>query len=69
MSGFLQKLMGLPVAFFDTKLTGDIFQRIEDNNRIEEFLTSSSLSILFSLFNLIIFGIVLSIYSLKILLV
>lgn len=69
MSGFLQKLMALPVAFFDTKLTGDIFQRIEDNNRIEEFLTSSSLSILFSLFNLIVFGIVLSIYSLKILLV
>ncbi len=37
ISGFLQKLMSLPVAFFDTKLTGDILQRIEDNNRIEEF--------------------------------
>ena len=34
ISGFLQKLMSLPVAFFDTKLTGDILQRIEDNNRI-----------------------------------
>ena len=43
ISGFLQKLMSLPVAFFDTKLTGDILQRIEDNNRIEEFLTSASL--------------------------
>ena len=42
ISGFLQKLMSLPVAFFDTKLTGDILQRIEDNNRIEEFLTSAS---------------------------
>jgi ATP-binding cassette subfamily B protein len=67
VSGFLQKLMALPVAFFDTKLTGDIFQRIEDNNRIEEFLTSASLSILFSFFNLIVFGVVLAIYSLKIL--
>lgn len=67
ISGFLQKLMQLPLSFFETKLTGDILQRIEDNNRIEEFLTSASLSILFSFFNLIIFGIVLAIFSLKIL--
>jgi ATP-binding cassette subfamily B protein len=67
ISGFLQKLMSLPVAFFDTKLTGDILQRIEDNNRIEEFLTSASLNILFSFFNLIVFGIVLAIFSFKIL--
>jgi ATP-binding cassette, subfamily B, bacterial len=67
ISGFLQKLMALPVAFFDTKLTGDILQRIDDNNRIEEFLTSASLSILFSFFNIIVFGIVLAIFSLKIL--
>ena len=69
VSGFLQKLMALPVAFFDTKLTGDILQRIDDNNRIEEFLTSASLTILFSFFNIIVFGIVLAIYSPKILLV
>ena len=67
ISGFLQKLMSLPVAFFDTKLTGDILQRIEDNNRIEEFLTSASLNILFSFFNLVVFGIVLAIFSIKIL--
>jgi ATP-binding cassette, subfamily B, bacterial len=68
ISGFLHKLMSLPVSFFDTKLTGDILQRIEDNNRIEEFLTSASLAILFSFFNLIIFGIVLAIFSVKVLL-
>ncbi|MCJ7449569.1 MAG: peptidase domain-containing ABC transporter [Bacteroidales bacterium] len=67
ISGFLQKLMSLPIAFFDTKLTGDILQRIDDNNRIEEFLTSASLAILFSFFNLIVFGIVLAIFNLKIL--
>ncbi|MFN8239486.1 MAG: peptidase domain-containing ABC transporter [Bacteroidales bacterium] len=69
VSGFLQKLMSLPVAFFDTKLTGDILQRIEDNNRIEEFLTSTSLNILFSFFNLVIFGIVLALYDFRILLI
>ncbi|MCU0460434.1 MAG: peptidase domain-containing ABC transporter [Bacteroidales bacterium] len=66
ISGFLQKLMALPIAFFDTRLTGDILQRIDDNNRIEEFLTSASLNMLFSIFNLVIFGIVLAIYSAKI---
>jgi ATP-binding cassette subfamily B protein len=66
ISGFLQKLMALPMAFFDQKLTGDILQRIDDNNRIEEFLTSASLSILFSFFNIAVFGIVLAIFSLKI---
>ena len=65
ISGFLQKMMSLPVAFFDTKLTGDILQRIEDNNRIEEFLTSASLSILFSFFNLVVFAIVLAIFNIK----
>lgn len=68
ISGFLHKLMSLPVAFFDTKLTGDILQRIDDNKRIEAFLTSATLSILFSFFNLIVFGIVLAIYNISILL-
>ena len=69
VSGFLNKLMSLPVAFFDTRLTGDIIQRIDDNNRIEEFLTSASLSILFSFVNLVVFGIVLAAFSLKIFLI
>ncbi len=69
VSGFLNKLMSLPVAFFDTRLTGDIIQRIDDNHRIEDFLTSASLSILFSFVNLVVFGIVLAAFSLKIFLI
>jgi len=69
ISDFLIKLMKLPIGFFDTKKIGDIMQRIGDHSRIQSFLTGSSLSILFSMFNLVIFGIVLAIYSLKILLV
>ncbi len=68
ISDFLIKLMKLPMGFFDIKLIGDILQRIGDHRRIEYFLTSSSLNILFSLVNLLIFGIVLAIYSWKILL-
>jgi len=66
VSDFFIKLMNLPIAFFDTRMTGDILQRINDHRRIERILTSSSLSTLFSLFNLVIFGFVLAYYSLAI---
>ena len=63
ISDFLIKLMKLPVAFFDSKMIGDLIQRIGDHKRIESFLTTSTLNILFSFVNLVIFGIVLWIYS------
>jgi len=69
ISDFLIKMMKLPVGFFDTKLTGDILQRIGDHRRIESFMTTSSLTILFSMVNLLVFAIILAIYSLKILLI
>lgn len=69
ISDYLIKLMKLPVSFFDSRLTGDILQRIGDHTRIENFLTNSSLSILFSMLNLIVFSIVLAIYNIPILLV
>jgi len=66
VSDFFIKLMNLPIAYFDTKMTGDIMQRINDHKRIESLLTSSSLNVLFSFFNLIIFGAVLIWYNLQI---
>ncbi len=67
ISDFLIKMLRLPVSFFETRLTGDILQRIGDHTRIESFLTGSTLGILFSFFNLIIFSVVLAIYNLGIL--
>lgn len=69
ISDFLIKLMKLPVRFFDSKTTGDLVQRIEDHKRIELFLTSHTLTFLFSIFNILIFGLVLAIYSMKIFLI
>lgn len=69
ISDFLIKLMKLPLGFFDTKLIGDLLQRIGDHRRIEIFLTTSSLNILLALFNVVIFSIVLAIYSIPILLI
>ncbi len=66
ISDFFIKLMNLPISFFDTKMTGDLLQRINDHRRIEKILTTSSLNVLFSMFNLVIFGAVLGYYSLQI---
>ncbi|WP_422079379.1 peptidase domain-containing ABC transporter [Ulvibacterium sp.] len=66
ISDFLIKLMRLPISFFDSKNTGDIIQRIYDHNRIQDFLSSTTLNTLFSVFNLLIFGVVLAYYNLTI---
>ena len=66
ISDFLIKLMKLSMSFFDTKLLGDLLQRIEDYQRIERFLTLQTLNLLFSLFGFVIFGAVLFTYSLDI---
>ena len=69
ISDFFIKLMKLPMKFFDTKLMGDLLQRIEDHRRVEQFLTSSSLNLLFSFFTFLVFGVVLAVYNLGIFLV
>lgn len=66
ISDFFIKLMKLPMSYFDTRLTGDILQRIDDHERVENFLTSKTLSTVFSFFTLIVFSIVLWLYSFKI---
>lgn len=63
ISDFLIKLFKLPMTFFEGKMIGDILRRIEDHSRVERFISTSSLNILFSFFNLIIFGMVLLLYN------
>ncbi len=69
ISEFLIKLMKLPMRFFDTKMTGDLRQRIEDNNRIQSFLTSNLVNMSFGIFMFVIYSFVLAWYSWKILVV
>lgn len=63
VSDFFIKLMNLPISFFDTRMTGDIMQRIGDHSRIENLLTGTALNTFFSFFNLFVFGGVLFYYS------
>ena len=63
LSDFFIKLMRLPMSFFDTKLLGDILQRMNDHGRIETFLTSQTLTVMFSTLSFLVFGVVLFFYN------
>lgn len=63
ISDFLMKLMKLPLRYFDTKMTGDIMQRIGDHNRIKSFLMGNSISMIFSFVNFFVFGAILGYYQ------
>lgn len=66
VSDFFIKLLKLPMSFFETKLMGDLLQRMNDHSRVEKFLTSQMLNITFSLLSFVVFGCVLFYYNLTI---
>ena len=63
ISDFLSKLMRLPIAFFDSKMVGDIMQRIGDYDRIQSFLTGSLLSMAMAVVSFVIYGAVMGGYD------
>lgn len=69
ISDFLAKLMRLPLRFFDSKNIGDILQRIGDHDRIQSFMTGTTLTTIFSFFNFIVFSFILAYYNMLILFV
>lgn len=66
VSDFFIKLLKLPMSFFDTKLLGDLMQRISDHSRVQAFLTGQTLNVVFSTLSFIVFGIALIAYDLTI---
>ncbi len=63
ISDFLIKLMKLPIRFFDTKMIGDLRQRIDDNGRIQTFLTKNLINMSFGIFTFVIYSFVMAYYS------
>lgn len=63
VSDFFIKLLKLPMSFFDTKLMGDLMQRIGDHSRVQSFLTGQVLNVVFTFLSFLVFGIVLFIYD------
>jgi len=69
VSDFLDKLLLLPITYFDSKTKGDFMQRIYDHHRIDEFLGGRSLSIAFDLFSIVAFGLVLGYFNIDVLII
>jgi len=63
VSDFFIKLLKLPMSFFDTKLMGDLLQRMGDHSRVQSFLTNQVLSVMFTMLSFVVFGVVLFIYN------
>ena len=66
VNDFFVKLLKLPMSFFDTKLTGDIMQRMNDHGRVNRFLTQQMLSVIFLMLTFAAFSIVLAFYDIHI---
>lgn len=67
ISDFLAKLMRLPISFFDSRMHGDIMQRIGDHGRIQSFLTGSLLSIVMAVVTFTVYSVVMGGYDMTIL--
>ncbi len=62
---YLRKLLSKSLSFFDAKTSGDILQRINDSNRIEQLIASAPGTI-FSYLNAVVFLAILLYYDLTI---
>lgn len=67
ISGYLGKLAGMPLPFFEVRTLGDILQRIGDHDRIKSFLMNDLTDIVFATVTFVTFSIVLGIYNWRIL--
>lgn len=63
VSDFFIKLLKLPMSFFDTKLMGDLMQRMNDHSRVNTFLTQQTLNITFAMLTFVVFSVVLFFYN------
>lgn len=66
LADFLQKIMRLPISFFYSRMQSDIVQRVEDERQVENFLSTAIVSAFFSMINIVLFGIILAYYNLRI---
>lgn len=63
VSQFLMKLTRLPLSFFDGKLIGDLFQRINDHKSLQQLLTGTLWQVLLATLTLIVFGAALAVFQ------
>ena len=63
LADLVAKVMRLPVSYFNEKVVGEVMQRVEDQKRIETFLSTQLTAILFSTINLVVYTFIFIIYD------
>lgn len=62
-SNLLQKLMKLKISFFDTRLNTETLQRLNDQNKIQNFLTWKGIEFAINILNIIVFSSILCYFN------
>lgn len=63
ISDYILILLGMPIAFFDTKTTGDFVTRLQDHQRINKFLSASSISAVVGIIEIFFFSFIFLYFS------
>ena len=61
--GFLQKLIRLPLNYFDSRMHTDLLQRIQDQGKIETFISYQFIQVVFDSLTLLVMSALLFYYS------
>jgi HlyB family type I secretion system ABC transporter len=67
--GFIRHTFSLPIGYFDARHVGDIVSRIEENHKIQRFITGQSLGVLLDLLSVFVYATLMFVYSWKLALV
>ncbi|MBD2342899.1 peptidase domain-containing ABC transporter [Anabaena subtropica] len=53
--GFIQHTFRLPLSYFESRYVGDIVSRIQENQKIQRFLTGQTLSVILDMLTLVVY--------------
>ncbi|WP_281924792.1 peptidase domain-containing ABC transporter [Flavobacterium collinsii] len=63
VTDYLIKVFSLPVSFIDSMLMGDIMQRSKDQERIQQFVSNSAISVIMAVFIITIYSVILFMFN------
>lgn len=66
LTEYLSKVIRLPIKMFDTKVSSDFIVRMDDINRIQNFITTTGIDFFILAINLLVFSALLIYYNLSI---
>ncbi len=67
--GFIRHTFSLPLSYFDSRHVGDIISRIQENHKIQSFITGESLGVIMDMLSVFVYATIMFVYSWKLALV